>query len=243
MRSIPRSPNLLLASLSDADFALVSPHLTLLELERDHLLVSSGERLTRVYFPLSGVISLVVSLASGETIEAAMIGRQSVFGSSTALDGGISLNDATVQLSGVASVIELSDLRVAAEQSVGFRTTLIRHARIIFVQTQQAEVCVAYHTAKARLSGWLLRMRDSSGSDTFLLTQECLARMIGVRRNAVSLVAHALQRAGFIQYHRGRIEITNAKGLLKNACECYGTVKAQYDRLLECGLNPEHGCD
>jgi CRP-like cAMP-binding protein len=202
-------------------------------LVRDQVLTSTGDKLERVYFPHSGVISLVVSLASGETIEAAMIGNQSVFGASAALDGGISVNDATVQFAGDASIIAIPDLRTAAERSIGFRTTLIRHEQVILVQAQQAGVCVAFHTADARLSGWLLRMRDISGSDTLPLTQELLAQMIGVRRNAVSLVANTLQRAGFIRYARGRIEITSVEGLLESACECYGVVKSQYDRLLK----------
>ena len=207
-----RSPNQLLASLSAADFALVSPHLRPYELVRDQVLTSTGDKLERVYFPHSGVISLVVSLASGETIEAAMIGSQSVFGASAALDGGISVNDATVQFAGDASIIAIADLRTAAERSIGFRTTLIRHEQVILVQAQQAGVCVAFHTADARLSGWLLRMRDISGSDTLPLTQELLAQMIGVRRNAVSLVANTPRRAGFIRFGRGRIEIINVEG-------------------------------
>jgi CRP-like cAMP-binding protein len=233
LQSGPRSPNQLLASLSAADYALVSPHLRPYELVRDQLLTSTGDKLERVYFPHSGVISLVVRLASGETIEAGMIGSQSAFGASSALDGAISINDATVQFAGDASTMAVADLRTAAERSIGFRTTLIRHEQVILAQAQQAGVCVAFHTADARLSGWLLRMRDFSASDTLPLTQELLAQMIGVRRNAVSLVANTLQRAGFIRYGRGRIEITNVEGLLESACECYGVVKSQYDRLLK----------
>jgi len=120
LQSLPRSTNQLLASLSEADFALVSPYLKLQELVRGHLLIGTGEKQTQVYFPLSGVISLVVGLGSGETIEAAMIGRQTVFGASAALDGGIALNDATVQFAATASVINVADLRAAAEESIGF---------------------------------------------------------------------------------------------------------------------------
>ena len=161
-----------------------------------------------------------------------MVGRDSVYGASAALDGGIALNDAIVQFQGDASILEVADLRAATERSVGFRTRLIRHEQAILVQCQQTGACIAFHTAECRLSGWLLRMRDLSGSDTLPLTQEFLAQMIGVRRNAVSLVANTLQRAGFIRYRRGSIAITNVAGLQKGACECYGTVKSQYDRLL-----------
>lgn len=82
------------------------------------------------------------------------------------------------------------------------------------------------------MSRWLLRARDLSGSDTLSFTQAFLAQMLGTQRNSVSIVANTLQQAGLIRYHRGHIEITNAEGLLESSCECYGTVKAYYDKLL-----------
>ena len=88
------------------------------------------------------------------------------------------------------------------------------------------------HTVESRLARCLLHTRDLSGSDKIVLTQESMAQMIGARRNSVSLVAHTLQQANFIHYSRGHIEITNLEGLTKTSCECYATVKAQYDRLL-----------
>ena len=199
---------------------------------RDTVLITNGEPLTRVWFPHSGVISLVISLAGGETIEAAMVGRDSVFGASAALDGAISISDAIVQLSGTASVLDVARLRPVVERSKALRTTLFRHEEVILVQAQQSAACNAVHTAEARLARWLLRMRDLSGGDTLPLTQEFLAQMIGVQRNSVSLIAHRLQQAGFIRYRRGHIEITDVDGLIDSACECYETVKAHYDRLL-----------
>lgn len=199
---------------------------------RGDVVVEADAPLARVYFPHSGVISLVVSLAGGEMIEAAMVGRDSIFGASAALDGGVSLNDAIVQLAGAASTLDVAHLRAAAEQSTPFLNLLIRHEQVLFMQAQQSAACIAFHTAEARLSRWLLRMRDLSGNDTLPLTQEFLAQMIGVRRNSVSLVANTLQKAGFIRYRRGHIEITDAEGLTESACECYGTVKTHYDRLL-----------
>jgi CRP-like cAMP-binding protein len=234
---VPRSPNRLLTSLGEEDYEVVRPHLRPLKLIRGHVLTAAGAQLEQVYFPHSGVISLVVSLTGGETIEAGMIGRDSVYGAYAALDGGIALNDAIVQFPGTASILEVADLRAASERSVGFRTRLIRHEQAILVQSQQAGACIAFHTAECRLAGWLLRMRDLSGSDALPLTQEFLAQMIGVRRNAVSLVANALQRAGLIRYHRGRIEITNVAGLRRAACECYGAVRSQYERLLRDDAN------
>jgi len=227
-----RSPNHLLASLSGSDFELLGPQLRSVELVHEAVLAEAGDPLARAYFPHSGVISLVVSLAEGEMVEVAMVGRDSVFGASAALDGGVSLHDAIVQLPGAASIIDIARLRTAAEQSVSLRNTLIRHEQVILVQAQQSAACNATHAVEARLTRWLLRARDLAGSDSLPLTQEFLAQMLGVRRNSVSLVANTLQQAGFIRYHRGHIEITNLEGLKEGCCECYGMVKAHCDRLL-----------
>ena len=110
--------------------------------------------------------------------------------------------------------------------------TLIRHEQALFAQAQQSAACNASHTVEARLSRWLLRAHDLSGTDTLSLTQEFLGQMLGVQRSTVSIVANTLQQAGLISYSRGRIEIVNLGGLQEACCECYGTVKAHYDRLV-----------
>ena len=232
MDAVAHSPNHLLAALRAADFELLRPHLRTAELVQEVVLVRAGEPLTHVFFPHNGVISLVVSLASGETVEVAMIGRDSIFGASAALDGRISLTDAVVQLPGVTSTLEVERLRMVADQSIPFRTTLIRHEQALFAQAQQSAACNASHPVDARLARWLLRIHDLSGEDKLYLTQDFLAQMIGVQRNSVSVVAHKLQHAGIIRYNRGHIEITDLRGLEDASCECYKAVSAQYKRLL-----------
>ena len=226
------SPNRLLASLRPADLELLRPHLKPVELKNETVLFEAGDKIDRVYFPHSGIISLVVQLSGGQAIEAAMIGRDSMFGTTSALDGAVSLNKAIVQLPGRGETLEVAHFRKVAEHSVSLRTTLLRHEQVIFAQAQQSAACNASHTVDARLSRWLLRSRDLSGSDILPLTQEFLAQMLGVQRSSVSPVAHTLQQAGLIRYSRGRIEIINLEGLQDASCECYGTVKAHYDRLL-----------
>jgi CRP-like cAMP-binding protein len=228
----PQSSNLLLNSLTSADFTLLRDDLTTVKLTHEAVLYAAGDPITQVYFPHSGVISLVVGLLEGEMIEVAMVGRDSVAGASSALDGAIALNHAIVQLPGEASVLDVAKLRIAAEKSVSFRTKLIRHQQVLFVQAQQSAACNTTHSVESRLSRWLLRMHDLSGTNTLQLTQEFLAQMVGAQRTSVSLVAHALQQSGLIRYHRGQIEITNLEGLRDCACECYQTVKTHYDRLL-----------
>jgi CRP-like cAMP-binding protein len=230
--AIPRSTNQLLAALPAADFELLRPHLETVELVQEDMLVRAGDHLTRVFFPHSGAISLVVSLESGGTIEVATIGRDSVFGGTAALDGNISLTDSVVQLPGTASTLEVGRLRTAADGSATFRTTLIRHEQALFAQAQQSAACNASHTVEARMARWLLRMHDLSNDNDLPLTQDFLAQMIGVQRNSVSTVAHTLQQAGIIKYARGNIKITNLEALREASCECYEAVNAQYRKLL-----------
>jgi len=227
-----RSPNGFLSSLSADDFELIRPHLRGVDLAQDAVLVATGEPLKRAYLPHRGVISLVVDMARGEHVQIAMVGRQSIFGVFSALGDAIALNSAVVLVPGQASVIDLDRLRAAADQSPTFRSTVLRHGLAVYAQIQQTAGCNAAHTVESRLARCLLQTYDMSGGCKLVLTQETMAQMIGARRNSVSLVASTLQQANFIHYSRGHIEITNIEGLSKTACECYASVKAQYDRLL-----------
>jgi CRP-like cAMP-binding protein len=230
--AVPRSPNRLLAALPLAAFEHLRPFLSTLELVQGSVLVAAGHRLTHVYFPHSGVISLVVSLANGQMVEVAMIGRDSVFGGAAALDGQISLTDGIVLLPGTASILDLHRLRAASDQDPAFRTLLVRHEQALFAQAQQAAACNAAHAVEMRLARSLLRMHDLSEASVLPLTQDALAQMIGVQRNSASTSAHALQEAGVIKYSRGRIHITDLDGLKHLTCECYNAVADQYNRLM-----------
>ena len=232
MTPAPRPPNGFLAALSEDDFELIRSHLKTVELTHELVLVEVDEILKRAYLPHRGLISLVVRLAKGEHVQIAMIGRDSLFGSFSALGDPTALNGAVVLVPGVASTIDVDRLRAAADQSATFRAALIRHGLAVYAQIQQTAGCNVAHTVESRLARCLLQMRDLSGSDKLMLTQESMAQMIGARRNSVSLVASTLQQANYIHYSRGHIEITNLEGLSKTSCECYAQVKAQYDRLL-----------
>jgi CRP-like cAMP-binding protein len=228
----PHHPNGLLASLSAADFDALRPHLKTAEWPQGIVLMEAGETIKRVYFPHAGIVSLVVGLAGGEMVEAAMVSSDSFVGGSASLDGKVALNKAIVQIGGSGSALEIGYLRSLASSSVGFRTALIRHDQMILVQAQQSAACNISHTVEARLARWLLRSRDLIGSDRLALTQEFLGQMLGVRRSSVSIVAGTLQRAGLIRYARGNIQIEDVDGLKDAACECYETVKAHSHRLL-----------
>jgi CRP-like cAMP-binding protein len=232
MAETPHTSNHLLASLSAGKMAALLPHLKFVELPQETVLYENGDTIKAVYFPHSGLISLVVDLATGETIETAMIGRDSVAGSSSAFDNKISLNRSVVQVAGTASVLDVGHFSALAEGSDAFRAKLARHEQLILAQAQQSAACNATHSIEARLARWLLRCRDLLGGDDIQLTQEFLAQMMGVRRTSVSIVANTLQKRGLIRYSRGNIRILDVNGLKGFSCECYRTLKSISNRLL-----------
>jgi CRP-like cAMP-binding protein len=233
MASVLRSTNRLLQSLPASELEALNPYLELVELVREAVLVEAGAPLTHVYLPQSGILSMTVRLAEGQAVEAALVGRDSIFGGSAGFGNEIALTDVVVLLPGRAFMLTAADVRAAADRSAALRSLLARHEQGIVVQAQQSAACNASHSVEARLSRWLLRVRDLTDSESLPLTQECLAQIIGVQRNAVSIVANALQKAGIISYSRGQIEITDVASLRATACECYQAVKAQHDRLLK----------
>jgi CRP-like cAMP-binding protein len=226
------SSNQILAALTAADRDMLLPHLKVVELPQATVLFDAGDSIRTVYFPHTGIVSLVVDLTSGDMIEAAMIGRDGLAGGAAALNGDVSLNKAVMQLAGRGSTADVDAVRALAERSTVFRTTLVRHEQFVMAQAQQSAACNASHAVEARIARWLLRCRDLAGSDDIALTQEYLAEMMGVRRTSVSLVANTLQQAGMIKYRRGHIRVLNVQGLQETACECYEVVKAHSDRLL-----------
>ncbi|MHB0771633.1 Crp/Fnr family transcriptional regulator [Bradyrhizobium sp. 5.13L] len=224
--------NAILASLSASDTAALRPHLKATHLQQKTVLYEAGDTINSVYFPLSAVVSLVVTLATGETTEAAMVGRDGAIGMASALDGKIALSRAIVQLGGDAMMCDPAAFKGAALQSETLISKIMRHEQTLFAQAQQSTACMANHEIDARLCRWLLRARDLSGNDHLPFTQEFLAEMLGVRRTSVTTVARTLQEAGMIKYTRGKIEVIDVEGLREGACECYETVKDQHRHLL-----------
>lgn len=229
---LPNSQNLLLAALPPKEQALLHASLKPVVLDQHMVLFDQGDAVKSVYFPIDAIISLVVTLSTGEMIEAAMVGHDGVVGASAALDGKISLSRAIVQISGRGLACGIEALRGAALQNETLLSLLIRHEQTLYAQAQQSAACNATHQVEARLCRWMLRARDLSGSDTLPFTQEFLAEMLGVRRSSLSLVAHTLQQAGVINYSRGKIRIADLEALRECACECYATVQSHYDALL-----------
>jgi CRP-like cAMP-binding protein len=230
---MPQSENRILNSLPQNIFAAMESHLRSADLGFGEVVADTGQKVENVWFPHSAVVSLVVELEVGETIETAMVGRDGAVNATCALDGKISLNKGIVQVDGKATGIKADALRALANEFEPLRSLLIRHEQVLFAQAQQSAACNASHKVEARMCRWLLRIRDLTGSDDMKLTQEFLSQMLGVRRTSVTLVAGTLQKADLIKCKRGHIRLLNVDQLKEATCECYATVKANYARLLE----------
>jgi len=137
-----------------------------------------------------------------------------------------------IQIPGTAVRIEANAFRKVAGDRPGVQRLISEHLYALLRQILFGAACNRIHTMEERCARWMLMTHDRAGEDTFPLTQEFLAQMLGARRSSVSPVANALQQDGLIRYIRGRIDILDLEGLQRMSCECYGTVKAQYDRLL-----------
>ena len=224
--------NLLLASLSADELALLAPHMAQVELERGRLIYDPGDRVEHVYFPHDGVISLMTLMDSGAAIESATIGREGALGLAAAVSPRQSLVRAIVQTPTKATRIGVGPLHDAWEKSPRIREIIDRHGEALFGHAIQSVACNALHSVEARFCRWLLTCHDRISTDTIALTQEFLADMLGVQRTTVTAVARALQEKGAIRYRRGVVDIMDRGALEALACECYGVIRRTYERLL-----------
>jgi CRP-like cAMP-binding protein len=202
------------------------------ELAQHTNLFDVRDTIKHVYFPIDAAISLVIPLSTGEIVETAMVGRDGVVGAAAALNGRHSLNRAMVQIGGQCLVCAVDPLKALLQEHRHMRSLIGAHEQALFAQAQQSAACNATHVIESRFARWLLRASDLRGSNELPLTQEYIAQMLGVRRTSVTLVARTLQKAGMIRYARGHIKLIDVPALQETACECYQTVKINYDNML-----------
>src|SRR5215813_4807636 len=187
--------NRFLATLPPHDFSLLAPHLRTAPLERGVMLYDVGEEIEHVYFPHTGMVSLVAVMQSGSTVETAAIGRAGVIGASAGLGARSTFARAIVQLPGTAAWLSAAQFHAAANQSQGIRDLVVRYNDLLLAQIQQSVACNALHALEARLCRWLLQTHDCVDRDVIPLTQEFLGQMLGVRRTTVTIAARLLQSA------------------------------------------------
>lgn len=232
MPASAKSPNYFLASLATADLNRLLPRMRTITLPASTVLYRPGDALTRVYFPYCGMISILVSLRSGALVEVGTIGSNGMVGGGSALGAGCAINHAVVQVEMTAAVVDAHAVGHLASERSSVRKQLIRHVQMLFAQAQHIAACNAAHDIEERLCRWLSHARDLLETDTMHLTQELIAQMLGVQRSSLTLAAQRLQDLGLIQYRRGRIHVIDPIALTQSACECYGAVNEQFERLI-----------
>lgn len=224
--------NRLLASLPPAELAIVEPHLSRVTLPPRQLLYASGQVIEHAYFPESGMLALVLPVQDGRSVEIAPIGAEGVFGYGLATERGLwGPAQVVVQQAGEFWRIP----RATMLDALSACPVLTHHARefadLVLAIAGQNVACGHFHELTARLARRLLTVADIIGSTTLLMTQEVMAEMLGTNRPTVTLAAHTLSNAGLIRYSRGTIEILDAPALEDSACECYGILRTEYERL------------
>jgi CRP-like cAMP-binding protein len=214
--------NAILAELSESDLSLIAPHLSIVPLTQGEVLQDQEARVERVYFPLSGLVSLIAMMRNGTGVEAAVIGREGIVNVCANTEPQFAISRAVVQVPGTAVVTAAGVLGKACRESRSLQDVILRYRDLLFAQVQQTGACNALHTLDARLARWLLQGSDRTGTTMLPVTQEFLAQVLGVTRTSVTVAVASLQALNLIKQRRGSVSIVDRAGLEANACECYG---------------------
>jgi CRP-like cAMP-binding protein len=224
--------NRLLDSLPAGDYDRLRPDLETVPVGVKEVLCEADEPIPHVYFPTGAVISLVAPMADEATVELATVGREGVVGLPVFLGADTMPSRAYGQVPGDALRMEAGAFRGEVQRNGPLVRVLNRYTQALFHQAALTLACNGVHPAEQRCARSLLQTHDRVGADQFLLPQEFLAQMLGVRRARVSAAAGLLREAGLIRYARGRMTILDRKGLESASCGCYRVIKREFDRLL-----------
>ena len=223
--------NRLLGALPKHDHDRLLPHLEKVSLPLREILYEANGPIAHVFFPLHGVVSLVI-MDGGFTLEVGIIGNEGLVGTPVFLGADHSPTKAIAQIPGNALRMEVKVFQSEMTRHGAFHGLVQRYTQTMINQISQSIVCNHRHSVEKRMCRWLLMSHDRVGADEFQLTHEFLAQMLGVCRPTVTAVAGALHKSGLISYHRGMITVLDRKGLEAASCECYAVVAKELGRLL-----------
>jgi hypothetical protein len=224
--------NQLLAALPAAVWQSWSDQLEWVDMPLGLVLSDSGSRFTHVHFPTTAVVSLLVLMANGDCAEAAIVGNDGVVGVPLLMGGISTIGSAVVQVAGQGYRLKSEVVTDTFNRGGATMQLLLCYSQALLTQMAQTAACNRHHTVDQQVCRLILLNLDRVQGNLLHLTQELLAGKLGVRRESVTEVALALQRAGLIRYARGSIEVLDRGGLEARACECYGVVRRESDRLL-----------
>jgi CRP-like cAMP-binding protein len=224
--------NRLLAALPGDSYRALQPSLERVPLPLGMVVYESGGVQGHVYFPTSGIVSLLYVLADGASAEIAVTGNEGLVGIALFMGGETTPSRAVVQAAGHGYRLQAAVLKRAFEAGGELQHLLLRYTQALITQMTQTAVCNRHHSVDQQLCRWLLLSLDRLPGTELVMTQELIANMLGVRREGVTEAAGKLQDEGLIRYSRGRITISDRERLEARVCECYAVVKKEYDRLL-----------
>jgi CRP-like cAMP-binding protein len=232
-----QEPNRLLRALPPEAYERLISESTVIGLTRPEIIYRPHETIRTIYFPRTAILSVVSIMQNGDRVEVGTIGNEGFGGVAAFLASESTPYTVFVQVTGESLSLSADVLRDVADTNEQTHVMLHRYVQSFMNQSAQSTACNRMHSIEERCARWLLMTHDRVGRNTFDLTQEFLADMLGVRRAGVTVVCGALQRAGFIRYRRGHIQILDRGKLEETACECYGIVKAEVDRLIGAETN------
>jgi CRP-like cAMP-binding protein len=224
--------NRLLQSLPATDRRRLLADCEEVELKFAEELYTPGNRLGHVYFPTGGFISLIMPIDNASSLEVGLVGSDGMFGIPLALGVDVSPVRAVVQGAGPALRLDAAHFTRELKRRGAVESAMHRYAFVQLTQLAQAAACTRFHVVESRLARWLLMTQDCAHSDSFHITQEFMALMLGVRRVGVTKAASALQERELIQYRRGNITVLDRRGLQAAACGCYQADRDSYKRIL-----------
>jgi CRP-like cAMP-binding protein len=223
--------NLILASLPESKYQRISVHLEPVELSFGKVLYEIDDPIDYVYFPSLSIISLIQSTAVGQSIEVGLLGKEGMLGLPVLSGVTPSPYRAIIQGAGEAMRMKATHLQAEFREGGALQQKLLSYMHALMMQISRTAVCNRVHQIEGRLARWLLMMADRMQSNHLQLTHEFIADMLGAGRVGVTLAAGALQKAGMIEYSRGKVTILNREGLELVACECYELVKAEFNQV------------
>jgi len=226
--------NRLLSALPEEEYERLKGQLQPRAVQQKQSLAEAGRRIDEVHFPVDAVVSILTRMDEGPSVEIATIGNEGVVGLTVAWGGAV-MNPrevTTVQVPGDVVSMESAAFRKELDRQGALASLVERYTLAFFSQVSQQVACNGLHSVEQRCARWLLLTHDRVGTDEFPMTHEFLSQMLGVRRASVTVTAGILQRAGFVEFTRGRVAVVDRVGLEGAACECYGVTREVYDRLL-----------
>lgn len=227
-----RGVNHLLSLLSEAERERILARCEKIPLKIEAVLYEAGATMGHVYFPLSGMVSMVIGTEDGGTIEVGVVGNEGMVGTSTALDADRSHVKALIQVQGEFLRMAVRDFKLELQRNSVLSHLVHRFAHALTIQISQSVMCNRLHPMEERICRWLLMAHDRAGTDEIMLTQRFIAEMLGIRRPSVTVAAGLLQKAGFIAYSRGHVTILDRAGLENAVCECYSIVNRELENLV-----------